>query len=178
MKKNNMNDNNNDNKNHKKNIILENDKEYEKEYINSPLYPLVRSHKNIYPKNINITDVIGDGNCLFSSISQFIYGNQHMQNIVRKNIYEEALSRMNFIPNITMETENCNIKIYDYIKNIKNDGEYGGDLDISIAYDIYHINIAEYKETYDDDNLINFSFIRYFNEDNNENKDLFFYNHF
>ena len=97
-----------------------------------------------------------------------------MHNIIRKTIYEEALSRMNYFPNITMETENGNIKIYDYIKNIKNDGEYGGDLEISLAYDIYQINIAEYKEIYDDDNLINFCFIRYFNEGNNENRDLLF----
>ena len=49
---------------------------------------------------------------------------------------------MKYIPNITMETENGNIKLHEYIKNVKNDEDYGGDLEISIAYDLYHINIA------------------------------------
>ena len=39
-----------------------------------------------------------------------------MHNIIRKNIYEETLSRMNYIPNITMEAENDIIKIYIILK--------------------------------------------------------------
>lgn len=35
--------------------------------------------------------------------------------------------------------------IHTYIKTIKDNGNYGGDFEISLAYDINKINIAEYK---------------------------------
>ena len=60
----------------------------------------------------------------------------------------------------------------DYIHTIKEPNNYGGDLEISISYDLYNYNVAQYKEIYDDfGNLINLEFVNYINN-NNENKDL------
>ena len=61
----------------------------------------------------------------------------------------------------------------DYIHTIKEPNNYGGDLEISISYDLYNYNVAQYKEIYDDfGNLINLEFVNYINNNNNENKDL------
>ena len=43
-------------------------------YINQQLYPLVTNRLNINPVNLRIFNPTGDGNCLFRSISRFIYG--------------------------------------------------------------------------------------------------------
>ena len=65
------------------------------------------------------------------------------------------------------------MRIHDYISTINNDKNWGGDLEISISYDLYKYNIAEYKEIYNVNNeLTNLEFIQYINSDNNEQKDL------
>ena len=137
------------------------------------LYPLVRNYKNINPKNLEIIYVVGDGNCLFRVISIFKYGNEHMHNTIRQNIYNEALKRKPNIPNLIIDTERGKFKIHDYINTIKDIGNYGGDLEISIAYQLYNINIAEYTEVRDIyDNLLSLNFSKYFNDDNDEKKIL------
>lgn len=56
---------------------------------------------------------------------------------------------------------------------IKNNGNFAGNIEISIAYELFEINIAEYKEIRNNNNeFINLSFINYINNDNNENKNL------
>ena len=116
---------------------------------------------------------MGDGNCLFRAISNFIKGNEYMYNVIRTQIYNEAINRINLIPNITIESERGNMHMHTYIQTIKDDGNYGGDFEISLAYDICKINIAEYKTVYDNNNnIINFTFIKYINDDNNESRDL------
>ena len=92
---------------------------------------------------------------------------------IRQYIYNEALKRKQNIPNIIMETERGKFKIHDYINTIKEPGNYGGDFELSIAYQLYNINIAEYTEVRDiNDNLLGLNFSKYFNDDNNENKNL------
>lgn len=58
--------------------------------------------------------------------------------------------------------------IREYINRINNLGFYGGELEISIANQIYDINIATYREH---DN-IGFSTIRYYNNERDENRHL------
>ena len=43
-------------------------------FINEQLYPLIRHRLNLNPINLNIYNPVGDCNCLFRSISRFIYG--------------------------------------------------------------------------------------------------------
>ncbi len=74
-----------------------------------------------------------------------------------------------------MDTENNQIKIHEYISNINKANIYGGDIEISLAYEIYFFNLAVYKEIRDsEDNLFNLSFINYINN-NNEKIQIYYY---
>ena len=83
----------------------------------------------------------GDGNCLYRCIARFIYGTEDLHLRVRDEIYQEALNRINHYPDITIETELGPMHLHDYIHHINNPGFSGGELEISIASDIYNINI-------------------------------------
>ena len=64
--------------------------------------------------------------------------------------------------------------ILNYINYIQNDGFYGGELEISVAAELYNINIAKYREILNDKNeIIGYRYINYYNHnDNNENRHL------
>ena len=64
------------------------------------------------------------------------------------------------------------MRIKDYIDSIKNNGFYGGELEITIAASLYNINIANFNEIYKDIRLIGLSFINYYNIDRLENRHL------
>ncbi len=166
-------DNNNNNNNDPENVKISETSIILSNYINEPLYPIVRNFKDINPINIEIKDVGRDGNCMFRALSQFIYGNEYMHQNIRQKIFTEAMKRLPNIPNIIMETEMGNIRIHDYIKSIKENSNFGGDFELSIAYDIFNINIAEYIEIRESNgNLINLSFVKYINDNNDEKKNL------
>ena len=57
-------------------------------------------------------------------------------------IYNETLSRQSVIPNVIIETGQWNFRIHDYLQINKDDGNYGGDFELCIAYDIFNINMA------------------------------------
>lgn len=109
-----------------------------------------------------IRDVIGEGNCLFRVIAQFIYGNEFMYNNIRQSIYNEVINRIRVIPNVIIETERENLCMHHYTNTNKVDGTNGGDIEISLAYEIYNINIGEYIEIRDENNgLNNLRFVKY-----------------
>ena len=92
---------------------------------------------------------------------------------IKNQIYQEALMRINVIPNIIIETETGKYRIHDYIHTIKENGNHGGDFEISVVYNIFNINIAQYIIEKDIINYtINLSFVLYYNDTNNENKNL------
>ena len=96
-----------------------------------------------------------------------------MHKNIRNQIYQEALRQINVIPNVIIETERGSFRIHDYIQTINKEGNYGGDFELSIAYDIFNINIAQYLIEKDINNkIINLSFVKYINDNNNENKNL------
>ena len=64
------------------------------------IYPLIRRHFNINPTNIHIIEVIGDGNCLFSSFSKFVYGTEVLYPRIKQEIYQEERRRENNYPDI------------------------------------------------------------------------------
>ena len=144
-----------------------------KKYINEELYPIVRNYRNIDSSDILIKKISGDGNCLFRAISYFLHNTENKYYEIRNQIYNEAIKRKSLIPNVEIDTEMGKMRIHDYISTINNDKNWGGDLEISISYDLYKYNIAEYKEIYNvNDELTNLEFIQYINSDNNEQKDL------
>ena len=81
---------------------------------------------------------------------------------VRREIFNEANRRINDYPDITLDTEEGPIHIHDYIPRILEDGFFGGELEISIASDIYNLNIATYNEIVDSENIIGYSPINYY----------------
>ena len=92
---------------------------------------------------------------------------------VRREIYEAALLRINSYPDINIETETGPLHIRDYAPKIIEDGFFGGELEISIASNIYNINIATYNEIIDNNNPIGYTNINYYNNnDNNQNRHL------
>ena len=63
--------------------------------------------------------------------------------------------------------------IQDYIQTIKEEGNFGGDFELSIPYDIFKINISHYLLEKDNNDIImNLSFDKYINGNNNKNKNL------
>ena len=58
--------------------------------------------------------------------------------------------------------------LHDYIHYINKPRFFGGELEITIAIDIYNINIA----TYSDNDNRGFEFIRYYNNNKDENHHL------
>jgi len=65
------------------------------------------------------------------------------------------------------------MKLHDYINMINTDDLFSGDLELSIAYDLYNSNISVYNEILTEDNkLVNFQYLNYINNNNNENKNL------
>ena len=116
---------------------------------------------------------MGDGNCLFRAFAYFINNDENNHNNIRHDIYQEGQKRKSLIPNIIIETERDQMYIHNYLDIMNEDRIFGGDLEISLAYDIYKFNIAVYKEKRDiNGKLINLNFLYYINNDNNENKDL------
>lgn len=67
-----------------------------------------------------------------------------MHKNIRNQIYQEALRRINIIPNVILETERGNFRIHEYIQTINKEGNHGGDFELSMSYDIFNINIAQY----------------------------------
>ena len=96
----------------------------------------------ISPENINIVDVVGDGNCLYRALSRFLYGTEDLHLRIRNDIYNDLLNRIDNLPDITMNIENGSMRIKEYINNIRAPGFFGGELEISTAIDLYNINIA------------------------------------
>ena len=63
-----------------------------------------------------------------------------MNKNIRNQIYQEALWRINIVPNVIIETERRNFRIHEYIHTLKEEGNLGGDLELSIVYDIFNNN--------------------------------------
>ena len=128
---------------------------------------------DISPEDINIVDVLGDGNCLYRTLSLFLYGTEDLHLRIRNEIYNTLLNRIDNLPDITMNTENGPMRFREYINNIQNPGFFGGELEISTAIELYNINIATYEEVTNNSQFKGLSFLNYYSEQqNNENRHL------
>ena len=142
-------------------------------YVNQEYYPIVRQRLNINPININKNSIQGDNNCLFRRISRFIYWIEELHYCVRREIYNESVNRINIYPDITMFSELGPLPIREYIDHIKENGFFGGELEISLASSIYNINIVTYNHIIRNDIIYGFNNINYYNNnDNNEQRHL------
>ena len=66
------------------------------------------------------------------------------------------------------------MNIRNYVNHIQSPGFYGGEIEISIAVDLYNINIVTYNEIRDDNNnIMGYTYIRYYDSiDGQENRHL------
>ena len=63
----------------------------------------MRNRLRMNPQNLNIIPIIGDGNCLFRSISCFVYGTEDLYARVRREIYNEVVLRSNNYPGLVLK---------------------------------------------------------------------------
>lgn len=137
-------------------------------YINEQLYQKVLNHEDLSKDIIDIKNFEGDGNCFYRAISQFLLNNELSHKLIRDEIFKTAQKReRNDLKGINL-LENYDLSATNYINNIQFDGGFAGDYEISIAHQLYNINIAVYK--FNDDN--NLSFIKLYNDDRDNKKDL------
>ena len=54
------------------------------------------------------------------------------------------MTKINTIPNVIIERGRGRMRIHEYIYTINQDSTYRGDLELSLSYDLYNINITEY----------------------------------
>ena len=67
-------------------------------YVNQELYSSVRQRLNINPINISINSIQVEGNCLFRSISRFIYGMDELMSMSEERYTLKLLIELIHIP--------------------------------------------------------------------------------
>ena len=136
--------------------------------INKELYETVTNHKDITSDLINVINIEKDGNCLYRAISYFLFNDQINHSYIRKEIKERAQQIQRNNPLKLDLIENLNLSISRYINDKMNEGAFAGDYEISLAHQLYNINIVVYEKINDNE----FSFINFYNDDGNNNRDL------
>ena len=127
---------------------------------NEPLRNIICNHNNITPDNLEIIDNNGGGNFLYLAISYHIYNNYNHHRYIKYLIAKKLTEKAREMPMVTINNNlGQNIPILEYANTIFNDGEWGGDAEISMIPLIYHdIRVAAYKLIV---NLANNSIIGY-----------------
>lgn len=132
-------------------------------FNNKFLYHYILNHENIPKTEVNEFEINKDENCYYNNISYYFTKKQIYNKFFLKLIYDFIQDNKNeiIIENpYTIDNDDNNIKIFDYIKNINKEGFYAGDLEISKTINILNINIAIYKNMNKYYEYINY----YFNE--------------
>eukprot|EP00741_Cyanophora_paradoxa_P020258 tig00021238_g19552.t1 len=89
-------------------------------------------------KGFRIVDVVGDGNCLFRSIADQLCGSQHRHAEYRKRIMDYIAARPDeYAP--FMEDDKS---FEQYVGEMQEDGEWGGQLEIVAACNAYRVNVV------------------------------------
>ena len=106
---------------------------------------------NIEQPNLNIVQIIPDGKCYFRCVSQFLYQNESQYNLIRMAIYTYAVSYIEeicaFQPNVEINP-NVYLPTKAYIKQMCNNKEWAGDIEIILTSYIFGIHIAVYRDYY------------------------------
>jgi OTU domain-containing protein 3 len=88
--------------------------------------------------DLNIREMVGDGNCLFRSISDQLTSSEHAHFNVREALcdFVEA-NQPDFEPFIEDDEP-----FDDYLERMRNDGEWGGNFELAAAVQCFGINIV------------------------------------
>jgi OTU domain-containing protein 3 len=84
-----------------------------------------------------LVDITGDGNCLFRSLSDQIYGNQNCHAEIRQCICDHIEAKKEFYVDFITEK--------DHVQQMRKDGVYGGNLELVAASRLYKRNIHVYQ---------------------------------
>ena len=107
---------------------------------------------NKLPLNENeviIAPIIGDGNCLYRSLAQFLTNDQNNHKIIKEIIHHAAPENKEqtkpFFPRDVSDNILAESKLDNYIDKIKNNGFYAGIIEISLAAIIFNYTIVVYS---------------------------------
>ena len=78
---------------------------------------------NFFNNEIDIIDVMGDGNCFMRCIAIFVYMDENSHLSIRSEMVNYLLSNWRNYENITLHTEEGDKSIIDYINWIKIPGK-------------------------------------------------------
>lgn len=100
--------------------------------------------KNIEKSNFFIKETEGDGNCMFRSISDQIYGNEEYHKIIREKCMDYLLMERNFFSQFIEGGD----KEFDNYINMKRElGVWGDDIELQALSEIYDRPIEIYSGT-------------------------------
>ena len=90
--------------------------------------------------NLAMQEVKADGNCLFRAIADQLDGNQHNHDMYRQNIVEYIKQcEDDFAPFVEDDVD-----FETYVKNMKDDAEWGGQIELTACSRLYGVNIVIY----------------------------------
>ena len=154
-------------------LDIDKENKIENQYIGLPNKEyFMKIYNEAKPDNIyNINDFIlqnvkGDGNCGYRAFALQLYGNEEFHNVIRENIYNYlSINRSNY-SHLTFQVDNQELSNIEYIENIKNNGFYMGDLEISIIPFLYDAILFVF-ELHNDTDLILLNIYGSINNENN-----------
>ena len=129
--------------------------------------------KNIQVKedSLLIQNIYGDGNCLFRCINYFLTGTEAYHTFIRHLLYNYIISNQEEIladyPYVYYKGTSVNTD--EYIHLIKENGNYGGELECNLITKIIPINILVLTYHQLNDGTYCFKYYNYYGKPNNEN---------
>ena len=158
------------------NLSFYNDDKYNPSRINENLRNVIANHYNLGRDTLNLIENAAGGNCLYYSISFHCYNNFNHHREIRKIIANKLNERALQMPMVTI-TNNLgeNIPIRDYAVNVYNDGEWGGDAEISMIPLVFpDITVVTYKmEKHEiNDIILGYRFIQIYGNLNDPNTSI------
>ena len=101
---------------------------------------LLQISEQLKQSNLAMQEVKADGNCLFRAIADQLDGNQHNHDMYRQNIVEYIKQcEDDFAPFVEDDVD-----FETYVKNMKDDAEWGGQIELTACSRLYSVNIVIY----------------------------------
>ncbi|KAI9291010.1 cysteine proteinase [Neoconidiobolus thromboides FSU 785] len=123
-------------------------------------YTMIESFLN--PLNLMLLDVLGDGNCLFRSLSDQLYGNVEQHREVRKETCDYLLENSKEFELFFSEEETFG----DHLTRMRNEGTFGGNVELVAFARKFKVKVNIYQE---DGNVMRIDFD---NKDNNNMEEI------
>ena len=91
-------------------------------------------------------EIIGDGNCLFRSIAHYIYGNQNLHDVIRRDLIKEVKSNVAKYRSLYHQHEQraLEMDILTHLVIMEELGEWGTQFELDVAARLYSFNYYVY----------------------------------